>query len=127
MDSSEEDSDPGEPGDTGEARAQRLHLLATLKREQRALEEKKGALGARLAEERAACLRLRVSIRLEQAGGILCRNFTKKLKEPAQMPVSLSRIVFFHCKILPPMQERIRRQKLSQFPGIGFGKPNLMD
>lgn len=89
VDSSEEDSDPGEPGDTGEARAQRLHLLATLKREQRALEEKKAALGARLAEERAACLRLRVSIRLEQ--------------------------------------ERIRRQKLSQFPGIGFGKPNLMD
>ena len=47
------------------------------------------ALGARLAEERAACLRLRVSIRLEH--------------------------------------ERIKRQKLSQFPGIGFGKPNLMD
>ena len=89
MDSSEEDSDAGEQGETREARAARLQLLVSLAREKRDLEDKKLALGARLAEERAACLRLRVNIRLEH--------------------------------------ERIKRHKLSQFPGIGFGKPNLMD
>ena len=89
VDSSEEDSDVGEQGETREHRAQRLQQLASLQREKRDLEDKKMALGTRLAEERAACLRLRVNIRLEP--------------------------------------ERIKRQKLSQFPGIGFGKPNLMD
>ena len=42
-----------------------------------------------LVSDWSACIKLRVSIRMEQ--------------------------------------ERIKRQKLSQFPGIGFGKLNLMD
>ena len=89
IDSSEEESEEGELGDTREQRAARLQLLNQLARDKRQLEEKKAALQLRLAEERESCLRLRVSIRLEQ--------------------------------------ERIKRQKLSQFPGIGFGKLNLMD
>ena len=89
VDSSEEESDTGELGDTKEVRAEKLKLLAKLAKEKTDLEDKKSSLQACLAEERAACLRLRVNIRLEQ--------------------------------------ERIKRQKLSQFPGIGFGKPNLMD
>jgi len=89
VDSSEEDSDNGALGDTKEQRAEKLKLLAKLAKEKQALEEKKWALQGKLADERAACLRLRVNIRMEQ--------------------------------------ERIRRNKLSQFPGIGFGKPNLMD
>ena len=89
VDSSEEESEEGELADTRDQRAARLQLLNQLARDKRQLEEKKVALQLRLAEERESCLRLRVSIRLEQ--------------------------------------ERIKRQKLSQFPGIGFGKLNLMD
>ena len=74
---------------TKEARMEKLKLLNSLAKEKRDLEDKKLKLQTRLAEERAACLRLRVNIRMEQ--------------------------------------ERIKRQKLSQFPGIGFGKLNLMD
>merc|ERR1719300_2215570 len=119
VDSSEEDSDNGALGDTKEQRAVKLKLLAKLAKEKQELEEKKvdssgktcrgkrslsqiegqhsdgtrekkkWTLQGKLAEEREACLRLRVNIRMEQ--------------------------------------ERIKRNKLSQFPGIGFGKPNLMD
>ena len=88
VDSSEEESD-NDQGDTKEQRVEKLKLLNRLSKEKKELEDKKLTLQTKLAEEREACLRLRVNIRLEQ--------------------------------------ERIKRQKLSQFPGIGFGKLNLMD
>lgn len=88
VDSSEEESD-NDQGDTKEHRVEKLKLLNKLSKEKKELEDKKLTLQTKLAEEREACLRLRVNIRLEQ--------------------------------------ERIKRQKLSQFPGIGFGKVNLMD
>ena len=85
VDSSEEESD-NDQGDTKEQRVEKLKLLNKLSKEKKELEDKKLTLQTKLAEEREACLRLRVNIRLEQ--------------------------------------ERIKRQKLSQFPGIGFGKVN---
>ena len=67
VDSSEESS--GEEQDTArsqEVRQEKLALLHHLRREKRELEQRKVEMQGRLQEERAACLQLRVNIRMEQ-------------------------------------------------------------
>ena len=66
VDSSEESSEEEERERNREQRSVRLQLLARLSGEKRELEDKKLTLQNRLQEERAACLQLRVNIRMEQ-------------------------------------------------------------
>jgi len=66
VDSSEDSSDE-EGGVRGQQqRSERLALLRRLAKEKKELEQKKLDMQARLQEERAACLQLRVNIRMEQ-------------------------------------------------------------
>lgn len=66
VDSSEESSEEEEKERSREQRTVKLQLLAKFAAEKKELEEKKLHLQARLQEERAACLQLRVNIRMEQ-------------------------------------------------------------
>ena len=66
VDSSEESSEEEERERNREQRSAKLQVLARLSGEKRELEDKKLTLQNRLQEERAACLQLRVNIRMEQ-------------------------------------------------------------
>jgi len=66
VDSSEESSEEEERERNREQRNVKLQLLARLAEEKKELERKKLNLQNRLQEERAACLQLRVNIRMEQ-------------------------------------------------------------
>jgi len=66
VDSSEESSEEEERERSREQRSAKLQLLARLAGEKKELEGKKLSLQSRLQEERAACLQLRVNIRMEQ-------------------------------------------------------------
>merc|ERR1719483_289995 len=66
VDSSEESSEEEERERSREQRSVKLQLLARLAGEKKELEVKKLNLQSRLQEERAACLQLRVNIRMEQ-------------------------------------------------------------
>jgi len=66
VDSSEESSEEEEKERSREHRNVKLQLLARLAEEKKDLEGKKMKLQAKLQEERAVCLQLRVDIRMEQ-------------------------------------------------------------
>merc|ERR1712203_70249 len=66
IDSSEESSGEEDEEKGQQQRQQRLELLDRLAAEKKQLEQKKLEMQARLHEERAACLQLRVNIRMEQ-------------------------------------------------------------
>jgi len=66
IDSSEESSGEEDEEKGQQQRQQRLELLDRLAAEKKQLEQKKLEMQAKLQEERAACLQLRVNIRMEQ-------------------------------------------------------------
>jgi len=66
IDSSEESSGEDDAEKGQQQRQQRLELLDRLAAEKKQLEQRKLEMQAKLQEERAACLQLRVNIRMEQ-------------------------------------------------------------